>query len=129
VSVSRRALPLVAGLSLAGGMAACGSSDDQPAASTAKPAPAAGGASATKALTVDIASFKYAPPDATVAKGARVTFVNKDKAPHTATAKDGAFDTKRLEQGGENVVTLDTAGTFSYFCEYHRFMEAKITVK
>jgi len=119
----------MAGLSLAGAMAACGSGDDQPGASTAKAAPATGGGSATKTLTIDIASFKYAPPAATVAKGAKVTFVNQDKAPHTATAKDGAFDTKRLEQGKENVVTLDTAGTFSYFCEYHRFMEAKITVK
>jgi len=127
--VHRCVLTLLAGLSLAGGIAACGSGDDQPAASAAKPAPAAGGGSATEALTIDIASFKYAPPAATVAKGAKVTFVNKDKAPHTATAKDGAFDTKRLEQGKKNVVTLDTAGSFTYFCEYHRFMEAKITVK
>ena len=110
-------------------MAGCGDDEEQPAgASAAKPAAAPAG-KAKDALTVDIASFKYLPKDAVVARGATVSFVNKDKAPHTATAEDGSFDTKRLDQAQKGDVTLDEAGTFTYICEYHRFMEAKITVK
>lgn len=110
------------------GIAGCGGDDEQPpAAAESKPAAAQSGAK--DSLTVDIASFKYLPKDAVVAKGATVSFVNKDKAPHTATAEDGSFDTKRLDRSQKGDITLDEAGTFTYICEYHRFMEAKITVK
>jgi plastocyanin len=125
--VTRVALGCAAGFALAG-LAGCGDAKGSGEAQTT-----AGGkgatARATGDLTVDIASFKYAPPAAVVSKGATVSFVNKDKAPHTATAQDGSFDTKRLEKGQKGDVTLDEAGTFTYICEYHRFMEAKITVK
>ncbi len=123
----------VAGLLTTGallGVAGCGGDEEagKPAAdSEAKPAAAP--PRAKVGLTVDIASFKYAPKDAVVAKGATVSFVNKDKAPHTATSKDGSFDTKRLDRAQKGDITLDKAGTFTYICKYHRFMEAKITVK
>ena len=36
-------------------------------------------------VTVDIASFKYKPETVTVKAGGKVTWVNQDKAGHTAT--------------------------------------------
>lgn len=121
-----------AGLIVTGALlafAGCGGDDkeERPAAKQAKPAAAE--PAGKDSLTVDIASFKFMPANLVVAKGATVTFVNKDKAPHTATAEDGSFDTKRLNKAQKGDITFDKAGTFSYICEYHRFMEAKITVK
>ena len=79
---------------------------------------------------MDIADFKYGPEKLTVAAGATVTFVNRDKAPHTATAQDKSFDTKTLNQNAkEGSVTLDKAGTYKYYCAFHRFMEGEIVVK
>jgi len=111
------------------GFAGCGDDDEEPAASGAKPSAPAASTTAKSTLTVNVASFKYLPENAVVAKGAKVTFVNKDKAPHTASAEDKSFDTGRLDLDQEREITFTEAGTFSYFCVYHRFMEAKITVK
>jgi len=127
--VRRAWLGAVAAVALVG-VAGCGDDEEQqPAASSAAKPAAAPAGEAKDALTVDIAAFKYMPKDAVVAKGATVSFVNRDTAPHTATAEDGSFDTKRLNKSQKGDVTLDKAGTFTYICEYHRFMEAKITVK
>ena len=76
-----------------------------------------------------IADFKYVPDKLTVKTGTKVEFTNADKAKHTATADDGSFDTKDLEQGAKASVTLAKAGTFTYHCAYHRFMEGEIVVK
>jgi plastocyanin len=92
----------------------------QPA--TTKPAAAAGD-------TVNIADFKYAPEKLTVQAGSKVTFVNTDKAAHTATAQDMSFDTKTLDRSAKRSVTLDKAGTYKYYCAFHRFMEGEIVVK
>lgn len=101
--------------------AGCGSSDDPKPAGTATAAPAT-------AKTIDISNFKYAPPSLTVATGTRVTWVNKDTAPHTATAS-GAFDTGSLQKGDSKEITLSKAGTYSYICAFHPFMKGTITVK
>lgn len=113
---------LLASLLAATALAGCGGGDE-PAT------PAAPAAAAKQALTVDIASFKFRPAKATVARGATITFTNSDKAPHTATAEDGSFDTDRLEQSQRKKITLDKPGTYRYYCAYHRFMQAVVTVK
>ncbi|MDQ4047938.1 MAG: plastocyanin/azurin family copper-binding protein [Actinomycetota bacterium] len=85
-----------------------------------------------RSVMVTIASFKFAPDPVKVRKGGTVTFANEDKAPHTAQTdlnpNAAEFDTKRLELGDENVVTLDKPGRFRYFCAYHRFMEGTVEV-
>jgi plastocyanin len=111
----RRFLPI---LSVAAVFAGCGGGSD---AMTQDAAP--------EQATVRIASFKYAPPTLTVAKGARVTFVNEDKAPHTATARDGRFDTGTLKKGDRKALTLDKPGRYRYTCSFHAFMEGEIVVK
>lgn len=94
-----------------------------PAAQTA---PAGGGAGAGKAATVEISDFKFGEA-ITVAKGAEVTFVNLDAAPHNAVG-DG-FKSADLTKGESDVVTFDTAGTFDYVCTFHPFMKGSITVQ
>ena len=89
-------------------------------------------AGAAKAVTVDVRDFKFGPPAVTVSVGARVTFVNRDKAPHTAQTDLGSrsaeFDTGRLERGDRRSVTLRDPGRFGYFCALHPFMKGTVRV-
>lgn len=87
---------------------------------------------AKRAVTVDIGDFKFKPETIKVKRGGTVTFVNTDKAPHTAQTdinpKTAEFDTGRLAKGEMKGVKLQETGSFSYFCAYHRFMEATVEV-
>jgi plastocyanin len=78
---------------------------------------------------VEIAEFIYEPEDLTVPTGTTVTWTNQDKAPHTATAEDSSFDTGTLQKGDAGEVTLDDPGSYAYYCRFHRFMEATVTVE
>ena len=78
---------------------------------------------------VTIEDFAYSPVNLTVAKGTTVLFTNDDKTSHTATSnKAGAFDTGTIKPDGLGKVTLDKAGTFTYYCRFHPFMRGTITV-
>lgn len=101
-----------------------------------------GGGSSTAASTgpakavdkVEIKDFKFAPPAITVAVGTTVTWTNTDSSPHTATSgaspsADGVFDTDIIKQGQSKTVKLSKAGTFTYYCALHPFMQATVTVR
>lgn len=78
---------------------------------------------------VVIRDFKYVPEGVEVRVGAKLTFVNDDAAPHTATdTATKAFDTGTLDKGDSKAVTLTKAGTFTYICELHPFMKGTIKV-
>ena len=74
---------------------------------------------------VEIVDFKFSPATLSVRAGDRVTWINMDIVPHTATAGDGSWDTGELgrNERGEIVVTDGLAG--SYFCRFHPNMTAK----
>lgn len=78
---------------------------------------------------VAIKGFKFDPPMISVAAGDTITFTNEDGAPHTATAKDGSFDTPRLSKGESATVTISAAGSFDYFCKVHPAMTGKVEAK
>lgn len=115
--------PAVAALLLA----ACGEREERPAGAARDAPPKAAGA-AVATTEVAIASFKFVPPVIRVAPGARITFTNRDKAPHTAETVKKSFDTGRLDLGEQGVVSVDGPGTYRYYCVYHRFMEATVLV-
>ena len=71
----------------------------------------------------------FSPNNLTLSVGDKVTFINKDSAPHTATAKDASFDTGRLTKDMSSTITITKAGDFNYFCKVHPSMEGKITAK
>lgn len=102
-------------------IAGCGGADDETGT--------ADGARAS--ATVDIASFRYLPRSLTLEAGGKVTWVNRDRAPHTATSDEAqptAFDTGRLALSESDTITLDEPGTYSYHCTFHRFMTATLEV-
>lgn len=105
----------------------CGSGDGAPSAEAA-PGPPAGKQAASR-VTVRIKSFRYRPESIQVRAGGRVTWIDEDEAPHTATAENGSFDTDRLDTGERSTMTFADPGTYRYYCVYHRFMQAVVNVE
>ena len=75
---------------------------------------------------VEIKGHKFSPATLRMKAGDRVQFINMDRAPHTATAERGGFDTGRLGRGGDATVRITEAGEYSYFCAVHPSMKGKI---
>jgi plastocyanin len=127
--------PVLVVLSLS--LAACGGDDDETTTEAAPPAattesdgsstPAPSG-EAQRAEKVDIVEFAYVPDPVTVQAGGKVIWLNRDTAPHTATADDGSFDTGTLEKGKLKSETFKRAGTYPYFCEIHPTMRGTVEV-
>jgi plastocyanin len=123
---------------LAFGLSACGGGDDSDAStvteSTTDASSEAGGSTpapsgeAARAEKVEIVDFTYDPDPVTVQVGGKVTWLNQDSAPHTATAEDGSFDTGTLEEGKLKSETFKQAGTYAYICEIHPDMHGTVEV-
>lgn len=126
-------------IAMALGLLACGSDDDSDTSSVTETAsgssepggkanvPANGG-EAPRADKVEIIDFAYDPDPVTVQVGGKVTWLNQDSAPHTATAEDGSFDTGTLEEGKLKSETFKQAGTYAYICEIHPDMHGTVEV-
>jgi plastocyanin len=78
----------------------------------------------THTVTIDATSF--APARLAVHVGDTVVWVNKDLIPHTATAKDGRFDSKALAAGASFRVTVKAKGATDYACLFHPTMTGRL---
>ena len=78
--------------------------------------------------TVTIENMQFSPDELTVASGDRVVWVNKDLFPHTATAREKAFDSGSINSGGTWTFKTQTSGDYSYGCTFHPIMKAIIHV-
>src|SRR5213593_4152979 len=85
-------------------------------------------AEAQSPAAIDIRGFAFAPQTTTVAVGATVTWTNRDQAPHTATADNGAFDSGPLEEGQSYAFRPTRTGRFNYMCTIHPEMRGVLTV-
>jgi plastocyanin len=81
------------------------------------------------AETVAIEDFEYRPGNLQIAAGSRVTWTNRDSAPHSATDSGRAWDTGVLARGKSATLTFSVPGTFDYYCTVHPSMRARITVQ
>jgi plastocyanin len=94
-----------------------------------------GGQAKGKNLTVEMSEFKFTPQDITVEVGDTITWVNKGRDAHTATAdkKDdpNSFDTKAVRSGQSSAaIAFKQAGKVGYHCNFHPGqMKGTITVK
>jgi amicyanin len=95
------------------------------------PAPQQAETPPEKPNQVVIDNFRFSPRTLTVKAGTKVTWVNRDDVPHTATstAKPRVFDSKTLDSDQEFSLTFATSGTYEYFCAVHPHMTGKIIVK
>jgi len=71
----------------------------------------------------------FSPSNHSLSVGEKVTYINKNTAPHTATAKDENFDTGRLTKDMSSTVTITKAGDTNYCCKVYPSMKGKITAK
>jgi plastocyanin len=77
---------------------------------------------------VSIVDFAFSPPTTTIHAGDTVTWINTGRQPHTATARDGTFDTGLLRHGQSASHTFTQPGSYTYFCTIHPFMHGTIVV-
>lgn len=123
--------------------AGCGSddsttSDEEGGATTTQPSPDKGDAppggvsaprgDAPRSEKVSIAEFAYDPDPVVIEEGGKVIWVNRDSAPHTATADDGSFDTGTIETDKLKSESFKQPGTYAYHCEIHPDMHGSIEV-
>ena len=80
-------------------------------------------------VVIDIIDFKYRPADISVPRGAEVTWVNDDKAPHTATERNSQWDTMVISEGEGVLIKFSRPGTYEYYCTIHPYMTATIEVR
>ena len=97
-----------------------------PADTTAAPATAP-----AQDSQVRIDNFAFNPKELTIPAGTKVTWVNKDDVPHTATSKDKppAFDSKALDTDDTYSFTFSKPGTYQYYCKVHPHMTGTVIVK
>ena len=76
-----------------------------------------------------IQNFAFEPSTLTVKVGEKVTWVNRDDEPHTATATDKRFNSKTLENGDRFSTEFTQPGTYKYYCALHPKMTGEIIVK
>lgn len=70
-------------------------------------------------VTVREDRFLFLPSALTIPAGTTVTWINDERAKHTATADDGAFDSGDQSLGQSYSVTFGQPGVYPYFCRYH----------
>ena len=80
-------------------------------------------------VTVKIDNFTFTPANLSIPAGTKVTWINHDDVPHTATSTTNVFDSKALDTDEKFSFVFARAGTFPYYCEVHPHMTGQITVK
>ena len=93
----------------------------------AEPADESGGP--VQEIVID--NFTFSPATVTIVPGTRVTWVNHDDVPHTATStsKPKLFDTGTLDTDAKYAHVFTEPGTYNYFCAVHPKMTGQIIVK
>ena len=84
---------------------------------------------ASRTYTVTIEQMRFTPARITVAPGDIVEWVNADLVPHTATARDGTFESGQIAAGSSWRWTARTRGTTPYVCALHPTMSARIEIR
>lgn len=111
-------------------LAGCGG-DDTADQDTTTAAPAAATAAAPTS-TISIEDFKFAPANATVKTGQKISVPNDDAAPHTLTEQPRSgpplFNTGNVTGRQTGSFTAPKPGTYEFYCELHAFMKGKLTV-
>jgi len=82
-------------------------------------------------VQIRIDNFTFEPAEVTIPAGTKVTWVNHDDVPHTATssAKPRKFDSGTLDTDDQFSFVFTAPGTYDYFCALHKHMTARIIVK
>jgi plastocyanin len=80
----------------------------------------------THTLVIEASHFE--PEVLTVRIGDRITWVNKDPFPHTATSM-GNFDSTAIQPDQSWTFTPTVKGELAYICSFHPTMKGTLRVK
>jgi plastocyanin len=78
---------------------------------------------------VTMENMRFNPQSLTVHKGERIVWLNSDLVPHTATAKNNAFDSRSIAPQATWSLVTAKPGTYAYVCSFHPVMTGTIVVK
>src|SRR6266576_657206 len=83
----------------------------------------------SKQNRIEIKDFAFNPQTITVKAGEKVTWINRDEAPHTALSVEKQFKkSTALDTDQEFTITAGAPGTYTYFCSVHPKMTGTIVV-
>ena len=77
---------------------------------------------------VEIKGFAFEPSRVEVRAGDTVEWINRDFAPHTATADNNRWDTGLLKNKATGRLVMMQTGEFAYHCTSHPQMKGIIIV-
>ena len=82
-------------------------------------------------VEVAIDKFKFEPMNLTIAAGTTVTWINKDKTPHSVIGGDGpvSFKSAGMDTDDKYEFTFTKPGTYKYRCSLHPQMTGTIVVQ
>lgn len=75
---------------------------------------------------VTIEGMQFTPATLTLKRGDKVTWINKDLVPHTATALSKAFDSGVIAAGASWTYTVREEGSSAYACLFHPTMQGTL---
>jgi plastocyanin len=79
--------------------------------------------------TVEIKDFCFGPTIVRVATGGTITFLNRDRTPHTVLGANGAWGSyDALKHGREATYGFSEAGVYPYVCTWHQGMVGAVVV-
>lgn len=77
---------------------------------------------------VEITGFKFVPEAIDVSAGDKITWINRDIAPHTASSDDDSWDTGTLKQNESKSLVVSSNMSSGYYCRFHPGMTASVSV-
>ena len=79
--------------------------------------------------TILIENFEFSPEQLEIPINAKITWIQKDSAPHDVTSINNEFKSPILNKDEEFSYTFTKAGDYNYYCRIHPSMKGKIIVK
>ncbi len=79
-------------------------------------------------VVIEIRGFEFVAETPAVKPGDVIVWVNKDIVAHTATAKDGGWDSGLIKTGGEWQMVVEDDNSRAYFCRFHPSMIARFDI-
>ena len=86
-------------------------------------------AEAPAEVKVSIDNFTFTPANLSIVRGTKVTWINHDDVPHTATSNTKVFASPALDTDETFSFVFASPGTFPYYCAVHPHMTGQIIVK
>src|SRR6266849_7406524 len=100
-----------------------------PTAVQPRPTPARSSTQVVMIITNSNGSYSFSPAMLTIKVGTTLIWKDVSSAPHTVTSDDGmTFDSGTVSVGSSFRFTFKTAGSFSYHCNIHPYIDRKSVV-